>query len=253
MQGFRDWYLLRNMVQRELRMRYKGSVLGFLWSLVNPIMLMVVYTLIFQHVMRVDMPDYSLYLMAGLLPWNMLSVAVANSVPVVVGNANLVKKVYFPREILPLSVVLANFVHLFIGMGLFLLFLVITRKTAGAQLWMLPIVAAGQLLLTTGISLLVSAFYVYLRDLEHIMNLIMMVWFYLTPIVYPPSMVPDELHWIMTLNPMAPIVAGYRQAFLGAESVDFSALQWPIVLSVWVALLGFRVFRRLSRRFAEEV
>ncbi|MFZ5815411.1 MAG: ABC transporter permease [Bacillota bacterium] len=253
MQGFREWYLLRNMVHRELRMRYKGSVLGFFWSLVNPIMLMVVYTVIFQFVMRVEVPDYSLYLMAGLLPWNMVTVAVANSVPVVVGNANLVKKIYFPREILPISVVLANFVHLLIGMGLFVLFLLLTGKTTGSQLWLLPIVAAQQLLLTMGISLLVSASYVYFRDLEHIMNLIMMVWFYLTPIVYPSFMVPEGLRWMLILNPMAPIVAGYRQALLGAESVALSALQWPFVLSVLMAFLGFRVFRGLSRRFAEEV
>lgn len=252
MQGFRDWYLLRNMVQRELRMRYKGSVLGFLWSLVNPIMLMIVYTLIFKMVMRVDMPDYSLFLMAGLLPWNMLNVAIANSVPVVVGNANLVKKVYFPREILPLSVVLANLIHLFIGIGLFVLYLLVAGKTMG-QVWLLPLVAFEQLLLTVGICLLVSSFYVYLRDLEHIMNLVMMVWFYLTPIVYPPSMVPEELHWIMILNPMAPIVAGYRQALLGSEQVAFSSLQVPLVISVLIGLLGFQVFGRLSRRFAEEV
>lgn len=263
---FRD--LVRNLVARDLKVRYKNSVLGILWSWLNPLFMMVVYTIVFkvmQPAGRDGIPaaQFPAFILVALLPWNFFASAVTQSVSAIVENANLVKKVYFPREILPLSIVLSNLVNFGISLVVLFPMLFVFRVHITPWALLLPLVILLQLCLITGVALLVSTLNVFYRDTKVVMEVAMMAWFFVTPIFYPIDILPRSrevlgltinIHrWTRILNPMASLVAAYRDVLFYGRRVGTDFLARTAVTALVVLVIGYLVFLHYSRVFGEEV
>ncbi len=246
--------MLRNLVHKELRARYKGSALGFLWTFFHPLLLLVVYSFVFSFVMRVEMENYSLYLFTGLLPWTFHATSLTVGTNIIVSNSNLITKIYFPREVLPLSVVLANSINYLLALPILLGALVYLKWDIGISLLAFPIVLVIQLLMVIGLTLIVSGINVYFRDLEHLLNVFLTGWFFLCPIVYPITLIPKEYSGIYyTLNPVTPLIVAYTDIFYYSKFPDWNSLFYMFVLSLIIFFTGFYVFNSLQKSFAEEV
>jgi lipopolysaccharide transport system permease protein len=256
--------LVLNLTIRELKARYKSSALGFLWSLLNPLGMMLVFTFVFTVMWpNNQMEKYPLFLLCGLLPWNLFSAGVMSSINSIVGNANLVKKVYFPRSALPMSVVLANLVNFLLGLVVLFAVLVVFRARFSPWLWLLPVVILIQTCFILGIAFILSAVNVYYRDTIMIMDTVMLAWFFLTPVVYPITNLPTSytifgitlnVHRVMyILNPMASLIAAYRDLLYWGYRTDLDFLLRTAVTSLAILAFGYWLFTHLSGRFGEEV
>ncbi len=253
--------LLWNLTLRELRGRYKRSVLGWLWSLLNPLSSMLVFTLVFGVILAVTPPKgdpsglkvYALYLLAALLPWNFFAGSVASSMGVLVGNAGLIKKVWFPREILIGANVAALAFTFAIELGLLLVALVVAGNMV---LPWIPVLVALTVLLalfSTGLGLAFAAVNVYFRDLSHLWGIAAQLWFYATPVIYPITLVPERWRWVYRLNPMAEFAVAYRSVLYDLRFPPLTTVLTLVGVSVAALLFGAFVFDRLSPRFAEEL
>ena len=247
--------LVWNFVARNLTQRYKGSALGFLWSLLHPLFLVLIY-LVFIKLMR--FPMQLPHLLVGVMVWQFLSLSAGDAAGVVLGHASLVKKTWFPRVILPLAAVLGNLVHFFLSLVVLAVALPLLGVSPGAGWVHLPWVIALQFLLCLGISLGLSALNVFLRDVEHLVPIGLMSWFFVTPVIYSPELVignPALPRWAIPVffaNPMAALLAWYRHAFLGDPLPD--AALWPGLLGILAVFgLGALLFWRLEPRFADEL
>ena len=268
------WELLRNLIRKDLKVKYKGSTLGFAWSLANPLLLLVVYTFVFQVVLKSNVPRFGIYLMSGLLVWNAFSGAVSGACGSVVFNANLVKKVRFPLPVLPLSAVGFALVHFLLQLAvLFVVILVLGYSLIGAQLLLLVPAFTVAMIFTIGLAILVSALNVRYRDTQHLLDVALLAWFWVNPIVYSVSLVSKELKgatWLYYLDPMAPVVTtfqraiynqpygmvnGQRQLILADPGYMFYLEKLAIAGAISLALLAFGVyvFRRLQADFAEDL
>ncbi|MCL6446976.1 MAG: ABC transporter permease [Armatimonadetes bacterium] len=245
--------MLKNLVAKELRARYKGSVLGFLWTFFNPLLVLVVYSVVFSFVMRVQLEHYSMFLFVGLLPWNYLATSAQMGVASIVAGGGLVKKTYFPREILPLSIVLANLVNYLLSLFILLPALLIVQIPLTIALLAFPVVLVAQTLLVTGLTLLLAAANVYFRDLEHITGVVMMAWFFFTPILYPLEMVPPELKGLFLFNPVVPVIKAYQDIFFYGQFPDWASLGSFAGGAMIFLVLSLTVFNRLQRNFAEVI
>ena len=245
--------MLATMVRKELVTRYKGSVLGFLWAFVNPLLQLAVYSVVFSSIMRVDVDKYYIYLFVAFIPWFFLSTCLGGGANCVVESANLVKKIYFPRMVIPLSTVTAGFVNLCLSMAVVLGAVLFSGIGFSAYCLLLPGVMALEYLLVLGFLLIFSALNVYLRDLRHMLEILMMAWFYATPIVYTPDMAPEGWRWALSLNPMTGLVEAYRDLLYYQRLPDISHLLWPFGLALLLCLGGGWLFQRLQRSFAEEL
>ncbi|MFA5015645.1 MAG: ABC transporter permease [Actinomycetota bacterium] len=251
--------LLLSLTKKELKVKYRGSVLGFFWSLLNPILTMLVYSFVFSMVLRAGIQEFAVFLICVLLPFNFLSNSVNYGTGSIIGNSNLVNKIYFPREIIPLSVVLANLFNFLLELVALFIVLGIMGYRFYIYLYVLPIVIFIQFFLVVGMTLLVSALNVFFRDLQHLITIIMMVWFFGTPVIYPLSMVPEKYQFIMKINPMTIYAAYYRNIFYFVkypEGAGFpSAPETLLALGItfFIFFLGYFVFKRLEPRFAEEI
>ncbi|MCJ7691573.1 MAG: ABC transporter permease [Clostridiaceae bacterium] len=251
--------LIFSLTKKELKVKYRGSVLGFFWSLLNPILIMVVYSFVFSIIMRVEVEDYAIFLVSALLGFNFLSNSVNNGVSSISANGNLVNKIYFPREILPISIVFANLMNfLFEIIALFIVLAVLGYKFY-MYLYLLPLVIFIQFFLATGFTLLVSSLNVFFRDIQHLVSIVMMVWFFATPIIYPIDMVPEKFRIILMFNPMTLFTMLYRNIFYyvkhkqGFEMPGLYAIVLGIGVSILIFLVGYFVFKKLEPRFAEEI
>ena len=265
--------ILLNLVRKELKVKYTASVLGAVWSLLNP----VVFLAVFSFVVIVTgnaLPHYPVYLLSGLLAWNLFSSSLLQGARSVVDNASLVKKVYFPREILPLASVGVTLVDFVLQSAVLLLFMLVTGYGFHLHvLWMYPLAVATLLVFTLAATLWVAGLNVRYRDVQHLLNLGLLVWFWMTPIVYPGALVQDYLTrkadvlWnLFLLNPLATIVFGFQRALYGVVSPEGQAvlpqvsLRWMggmllLVLTCSLLLLSYtwRLYFRLSGDFAEEL
>lgn len=259
---FRD--LLYYLVVRELKARYKGSLLGFLWTLVNPLLMMLVFTAVFTVITPNNtVPQYPVFLLCGLLPWNFFNAGVMTSIGSVVGNANLVKKVYFPREVLPIASVLAQLVNFLLALIVLFALLFIFRADISSRLYLLPLVILIQTCFIAGIALFLSGVNVYYRDTMMIMDVVILAWFFLTPIFYPLNILPQSyeafgvtlnIHRLMyILNPMASIINAYRDLLYLGTYTEIDFLLRTAVTALVVLLLGYWFFTRVSGNFGEEV
>jgi lipopolysaccharide transport system permease protein len=253
---YRD--LLANLVRRDLAVRYKRSALGFLWSFLNPLLMMLVFSIVFMVVKPLSVRSYPLFVLAGLLPWIFLTGSLSGAVRSITSNANLIDKVYFPRELLPLSVVLSNLVNFLFSLAVFLPLAWVLGANFSAWTLALPLVILVQLILVTGLSLLLAAVNVYYRDAELVLDVALTAWFFLTPIFYELELLPNQFlgidiwRLIYTLNPMATLITDYRYIML---------YEYPIIRHTLVSLVtglvlltvGWVIFRRLAPNFSEEV
>lgn len=252
--------LLQNLVVRDLKVRYRGSVLGFAWALLNPLLMMGVFTLVFQVLAKTDpIERYPFFLLSALVPWLFTQHALTTAMRSVTSNALLIKKVYFPRELLPLSAVLASFVNFVLAYVVF--WLVALPFGVGVTRTMLavPLVMLLHLVFVLGLGLVLATVNVFFRDTEHIVEVGLLAWFFLTPIFYAMSIVPNQtvlgldIHrWVFMLNPMATLVTDYRYAFMwGFPPIRHTLV--TIVTALTLLGVGWWMFRRLASRFAEEL
>jgi ABC-type polysaccharide/polyol phosphate export permease len=256
--------LIYNLVLRELKARYKNSVLGFVWSLLNPLAMMIVFTIVFGVLWpNGSIEKYPLFLLCGLLPWNFFSNSVMGSINSIVDNGNLVKKVYFPRETLPIATVLANLVNFLLAFIVLFGVLIVFRANFSPWLWLLPVVILIQTCFTLGIAFFLSTVNVFYRDTMMIMDVVMLAWFFLTPIFYTVELVPATLEigtlvidlrrWLYILNPMASIVNMYRDLLYWGYRTDLDFFLRTAVTALAVLAAGYWFFNRYSNRFGEEV
>lgn len=245
--------LVQSLVVRDLKARYRGSVLGFLWTFLNPVLLMGTYTLIFSVYMRIEMENYAAFLVTGLLPWLWFSSSLLVGSTSVVDGGGLLKKVFFPPQILPAVTVLANFANFLLSLPLLFGFLLLFGVRVGWTVMALLPLMAIQLVFTYGLALTVSALTVRYRDLAQLLGNFLTLWFFLSPIIYPPHLVPPQFGALLTLNPMAPLLMGYQNALLYNSSPLWGSVVAVAAVAVGAMVLGALVFDRFRWTFAEEV
>lgn len=262
--------LIENLVVRDLKVRYRSSVLGFFWSWLNPLLMMTVFTVVFTvMVPNLAIPKFPVFVLCALLPWNFFSAAVTSAMNSIVHNAHLTKKVYFPREILPISTVLSNLVNFLLSLPVLFLFVVLFSVPLTPSLLFLPLIVLVQVAFATGVALVLSTLNVFYRDTAVIMEVVMQAWFFLTPIFYPAELLPEwKTLWGVALpvrrltyilNPMASIIASYRSVLYGftngsppaPPALDFFSR--TIVTSLICLIVGYAIFTRYAHRFGEEV
>ena len=252
------FFLLRELVRRDFQGRYAGSVLGLVWSLLQPLWLIALFTFVFSTVMKVSpigtrTEHFAIFLFGGLLPWTALHEGVHRASTAITDNASLVKKLRFPAEILVLAVILAALLHEAIAAAIFVGALIWVGELSWGGLPLLLLAVPLQLGLTLGLGLLLSAVHVFFRDTAQILGMLFNVWFYLTPIVYPPALVPDRFRAWLELNPLTALVGLYRQAFLGGEAVLVPGTGALALASLVLVFAGLWVFGRLKTTFVDEI
>jgi ABC-2 type transport system permease protein len=249
--AYRD--LVRHLIGRDLRHKYKGSTFGFAWSLANPLLMAAIYTLAFEYIVRIQVPRFPLYLLSGLLPWTFFAGGLLAATSSIVDGAPLVRKVAFPRLVLPLGAVATQFVQFVLTFAVVVpLAAWWTGGITVSAFAVLPAILL-QLAFTVGIGLLLATAYVHARDTRHLAEVAVQLWFWLTPIVYAADMVPDALARLLWLNPMAHFVAIYHAACL--DGTWGAPEHWlAAALSATIALVaGSLVFSRQAPRFAEKL
>lgn len=245
--------LLKNNIKKEIRGKYKGAWLGVLWSYLNPLLMLAVYSIVFSKIMRIDIPNYTVFLFTALVPWNFFTMTVSQSSFSIVANGNILKKVYFPREIIPFSVVSSNLINFLISCLILVVFLLAGGVGISWYILYFPLILLIQYILLIGISFVTSALTVYIRDLEHIISIGLMVLFYGTPIVYSMDMVPSSLKMILSINPMTAIINAYRDILFYQVTPNIKALGTLAVISGFLLIIGLFIFRKLQKGFAEEL
>ena len=254
---FNDLYkyreFLKTNVKKDIRGKYKGSFLGVLWSFINPLLSVLVYAIVFSQIMRFDIDNYVIYLITGVLPWTFFTSSINMGMTSILYNASIIKKVYFPRSILPISSVSSCLVNFLISCLVILVFVLFSGIGITIHLLWLPLIALVQYFLCLGIVFFLSAVEIFVRDLEHIINFVLSMAFYVTPILYKAEQVPKNLRFILKLNTMAYIIDAYRDIFYYGVMPDISSLLLVFLVSIIVMMLGYKVFERLQRGFAEEV
>ena len=261
---YRSRELIYNLVQRELKARYKNSVLGFVWSLLNPLGMMVVFTIVFSVLMpNNSVPNYPIFLLCGLLPWNFFSASIMTGTNSIVANGNLVKKVYFPREVLPIATVLANLVNFLLALVVLFAAMLLFRMPLSPWLVLLPVVILIQTLFTLGIVLLLSTVQVFYRDTLIVLDVILLAWFFLTPVFYPITYLPtsyevmgmtiDVQRLMYILNPMASLINMYRDILYFGYRTDLDFFWRTSLTALSILGIGYWVFVKYSGKFGEEV
>lgn len=258
MQLIRELYMYRTMtvslVKKDLKGRYKGSVLGFLWTFINPLLQLGVYTLVFQVILKNPMPNYYMHLFVALVPWIFFSSALTTGSKAVLGQANMVKKIYFPREVLPLSYTLSSFVNMALSfIVIFAVYFISPMELKFAPLLMLPVIMIIQLFLVAGVTLITSSLTVYLRDLEHIMSVLNMALMYVSPVVYPVSYIPEKYMTLYLINPMSPVIIAYRDILYYGTFPEFKIVFLAFAESMIIFFAGLLIFGKLKKHFAEEL
>jgi len=250
--------LIQSLVARELKARYRGSVLGFFWSFINPLLLLLVYSFVFSYVLPARQPNldpYALFLFCGILPWTWFSSSLLESANTLIAGGNLIKKVLFPAEVLPIVTVLANMVHFLLGLPILVLFLFYYRHVPDAlDLFWFPVVVLVQLVFTLGLALIVSSLTVHFRDFKDILSNLVTFWFFATPIIYSMQDAPGLGKTVLNLNPFTHLAISYQEILFYAG--PFGHWKWLVALgafSVGLFLLGYFMFDRLRDTFAEEV
>ncbi|MFV0465965.1 MAG: ABC transporter permease [Lachnospiraceae bacterium] len=258
MKKLKELYEYRTMIQssvrKELRGRYKNSILGFLWTFINPLMQIIIYTIVFSQIFKMDVDKYYLYLTVVMIPFVFFSSSMTGGSMSVVNQKDLVKKIYFPREVLPISFVTTCFVNFLLSM--IVVFGVIAISGNGfnlVALLFLPIIMLIEYILVLGLTMIVSACNVYLRDLEHIVGVLMMAWIYMTPVMYDKSLVPPQLIPIFNSNPMTPVSIAYRDILYYKRIPEMQTLGLTVAFGVGSMIIGFIIFDKLQKNFAEEL
>lgn len=251
--------LILSLTRRELAARYKGSALGVFWAILTPLVTIAIFTFIFAKIFNARFGesgsgwDFALYLFCGLLPWTAFQEAVQQSSTTVVAHANLVKRVVFPLETLPVAQALASLANQMFGtLALVFAAIIIRRQLHPSVLW-LPVLIVPQLMATLGAAWLVASLGVFLRDVVQGVSLVLMAWLYLTPIIYPESLVPEQYRPFINLNPFTPLIRNYRRILLEGAMPDWSGLAYFTIFALLFFLFGYWWFARTRKSFADVI
>ncbi len=245
--------LLKTNVKKEIRGKYKNSFLGVLWSFLNPLLQIAVYAIVFPLILKNTQENYVIFLCCGLIPWTFFSTAITRSAFTMVENGNILKKVYFPREILPISVVTSEAVNFLISTIIILAFVIFSGMGVTKYILLYPLVFLAQYLLLLAISFVVSSICVYVRDLQHFIGVFLQLLFYATPIVYSADTIPAEFAWLLNFNPMTYVINGYRDIFYNQTMPDVQSLVILIGITIVTVIIGYLIFNKLQKGFAEEL
>ena len=259
MQLFHDLYayreLLKTNVKKEIRGKYKGSFLGILWSFINPLLQVAVYAIVFPYIMKQRQDNFLVFLIIGIIPWTFFTTVVSQGVTTIRSNAGIINKVYFPREILPISVVVSGLINFLISCIIILLFTIFGGVGVSWHLIYLPLIALFQFIFSLGLVFILSSVNIYIKDTEYIVQFVINMAFYATPILYARTLFSESsiIQWVFKLNPMAAFVESYRNIFLYHIPPNMTWLFGMGLASFILLLIGYRVFKKLERGFAEEV
>ena len=246
--------MIISLVKRDLKGRYKGSAMGFLWTMINPLLQLAVYTFVFSVIMPSGVERFYLFLFVALVPWLFFSTCLSTGTTVIFAQQEMVKKIYFPRQILPISFTKSQFVKMLLSFVVIFIVLIFSGlKFNFKALACLPIIMLIQFILCLGITFVVSALTVYLRDLEYILSIISMAWMYLTPILYPIENVPEAYRGICYINPMTSIIVAYRDILYSSKVPEMGTLVIAVFMGILLLAIGLVSFEHLQRHFAEEL
>ncbi len=246
--------MIASLVKRDLKGRYKGSALGFLWTFLNPLLQLAVYTMVFSVIMRSGIKDYYLFLFVALIPWIFFSTSLTGGASCIMMQQDMVKKIYFPREVLPVAYVTSQFVNmLFSFLAVFLVLLLARYTFYPAALLCLPVIMFVEYILALGFTMIMSALTVYIRDLEYILSILAMAWQFLTPVMYSMEQVPGEVRWIFSMNPMTYVITAYRDILYYGKMPEMDTLLSAVILGLTMLATGWAVFYRLQKHFVEEL
>ncbi len=245
--------LIKILTVSDLKVKYQSSVLGFAWSLLNPLLMMLVLYLVFSNVFKMNQDHFALYLLIGIVCWRFLANGTSASMMAIVGKPSLVTKIYIPRQVLVLSTVLSSFISSLLEFLVLGALLIVFGVKFSFNMALFPIVHLIYLIIVYGLSLALAALYVYYRDLNQIWEVLMQLGFFLTPVVYPLTIVPEKFMDIYMLNPITVIMQIYREAMLYAQTPSLVSIIFVLVSALLILALGSAIFKRLERRFAEEL
>ncbi|MGN0973213.1 MAG: ABC transporter permease [Bacilli bacterium] len=245
--------LLKSNVKKEIRGKYKGSVLGVLWSFINPLLQVLVYAIVFPYIMRIQTDNYLIFLIIGIIPWTFFTTVINQGMITVRINSGIIKKVYFPREILPISVATSGLVNFLISCIIILLFCIFGGVGISWHLIFLPLIMLIEYIFSLGLVLGLSAINIYIKDTEYIVQFILNMLFYATPILYQSSLFPSKIRWVLEINPLTQMVEAYRDIFLYHQIPGFGNIVYILIISLVVFFIGLCIFRKLEKGFAEEV
>jgi lipopolysaccharide transport system permease protein len=266
---FKYRQLILTLVTRELKARYRGTTLGFLWSFLNPLLLLGVYSIVFGVILpggsgkvedvTLKGIDYAIFLFTGILPWVWFSSSILESSNVLFVHGNLIKKIRFPIEVLPVMVTLTNLAHFVLGVPILVAMILLLGKSVSLSWWVFffPVAVIVQLVFTMGLSFLVSALTVHFRDLKDILSNVITLWFFATPIIYPFMTESIQKHkavvWVLTLNPMTHIMEAYHYTFVFGKLPHWKKLPVTFIVGLLFFYLGYLIFDKLRDTFVEEV
>jgi len=257
MKVFKELYnyreLLKTNIRKEIRGKYKGSWLGILWTFLNPLLMLAVYSFVFPYILRVNVENYTIFMIVALIPWNFFTAAIQTGTGSVVANGNILKKVYFPREIIPISITTSQLVNFLITCLIMFVFIIFSGVGFSWHIVIFPLLILIQYLITLAFTFILSAITVFVRDIDHFVSVILMLGFYATPIVYQASMLPDKFQWALKINPMAQIVEAYRAIFYYHQMPDWTMLGIWGIASVVLLVVGYAIFKKLEKSFVEEL
>ncbi len=246
-------HLIKIIAISDFKLRYKNSVLGFLWSLIEPLLMLTVLYIVFTSFMRVNIEHYQLFLLMGIISWNMLSRGTTMSLNSILGKPSLVKKVYFPREVLVISSCITALLMTLLEFMVFGIFMLVFPVVPGITIVYFPAILFIEFLLVLGLSFALSALNVYYRDIQYIWAVILQAGFFAAPIIYPVSIIPEKYLWIIKLNPMTHIIDMLRGSAIYSTSPDAGDAVFIIAASLGIFAAGYFIFLRLESRFAEEM
>ena len=245
--------LLKTNIKKEIRGKYKGSWLGVLWTFLNPLLMLAVYAFVFPYILRVNVDNYTIFMIVALIPWNFFTTAIQSGTGSVVANGNILKKVYFPREIIPISITTSQSVNFLITCIIMAVFIIFSGVGFSVHVLLFPLLVLIQYILILGLTFILSALTVFVRDIDHFVSVILMLGFYATPIVYQGEMLPKKFQIFLKLNPMAQLVEAYRSILYYHRMPDMTMLIIWGLGSVAILVIGYLIFKKLEKSFVEEL
>jgi ABC-type polysaccharide/polyol phosphate export permease len=257
MKVFKELYnyreLLKTNIKKEVRGKYKGSWLGVLWTFLNPLLMLAVYAFVFPYILRVQVDNYTIFMIVALIPWNFFTTAIQSGTGCVVANGNILKKVYFPREIIPISITTSQLVNFLITCIIMFVFILFSGVGFSLHILLMPLLIIIQYIITLALTFILSAITVFVRDVDHFVSVFLTLGFYATPIVYQANMLPDKFQWALKINPMAQLVEAYRSILYYHQMPDFVMIGIWAVLSLVLLVVGYMIFKKLEKSFVEEL
>ena len=257
MNVFKELYnyreLLKTNIKKEIRGKYKGSWLGILWTFLNPLLMLAVYAFVFPYILRVNVENYTIFMIVALIPWNFFTIAIQTGTSSVTINGNILKKVYFPREIIPFSVTTSQLINFLITCLIMFVFILVSGVGFSIHLLWFPLIVLIEYILILAFNLVLSAVTVFVNDLAHFVQVAMTLGFYATPIVYLSSMLPAKYQWAMYVNPMAVLVEAYRSVLYYHKTPDIKWITIWGILSIILLIIGYIIFKKLEKTFVEEL